>query len=610
MNNLWALNTKKLFLLIILLAGVLRLWGIWHGYPYSYYPDEAHFVKRALSFGSGDFNPHWFHKPAFYMYVLFFEYGLYFLIGKIAGIWSSISDFAVSYIKNPGPFYLIGRFTTILFSLGSIWVVYKLGERHFKKGSGIVAALLLSLSYGHVAASQNIKADTPAMFFVILSMFFLLNYLRDKKRSDLIWTAAFAGMGTATKAYPIVMLLPIVIGVILAHSYGERSIVSRQMGKAAFRIGIALAVFSLFYFVCSPYNFIDPLGRKSTFSPFFSVVAKISPLFGGERTVGPGDSICQKMGLLQGAIDYLRVLMATTGMGITIAGVGILGMWYLLFQLNKQVFLFLLYPILFIAASVLTNPGYAESRHQLPVYPFLAITGAALIVRLGETKGLRTSLVYIGLIVCLCYPFFNIVNRGVHLSREDTRNMAKAWIEANIPSGTRILMDESGPKLLRNKEGIQNILQKAEQADQKGQFTAHYASYLKYQLLVAEDTVAYDLHEIRLPWWRESQVREGTHYLTSDYDKDMGNPLRPVGVKDYDYYVKNGFEYAIVASYEYKSFLSDNTSSKKFPAFARFYRELFDKGKLIKEFSPNRGVKKPGPEIKILRFTEKIKNGH
>ena len=39
--------------------------GIWHSYPFSYYGDEVHFVERALSFGSFDFNPHWFHKPAF-----------------------------------------------------------------------------------------------------------------------------------------------------------------------------------------------------------------------------------------------------------------------------------------------------------------------------------------------------------------------------------------------------------------------------------------------------------------------------------------------------------------------------------------------------------------
>ncbi len=89
-------NKSNIIFLILLLAVTLRILGIWHSYPYSFYPDEAHFVKRALSFGSLDFNPHWFHKPALYMYILFFEYGLYFVIGKILGAWNSVSGFAVS----------------------------------------------------------------------------------------------------------------------------------------------------------------------------------------------------------------------------------------------------------------------------------------------------------------------------------------------------------------------------------------------------------------------------------------------------------------------------------------------------------------------------------
>ena len=596
-------GSRRLFISIVLLAVVLRLWGIWHGYPYSYYSDEAHFVKRALSFGSGDLNPHWFHKPAFYMYILFCEYSLYFLFGKIVGLWPSMSEFAVSYIKNPGAFYLIGRFTTVLFSLGSIWVVYRIGEKHFRKNTGIVAALLLSLSYGHVAASQDIKADTPAMFFAILSVLFLLNYVQKEKNRDLILAAAFAGLGTATKYYPIVMLMPIVLGVILVHCSAEVSFAGRT-SKIARLVALVFIAFSLFYFICSPYNFFDPLGRQTTFKPVSSLVSKISQIFGPEKIERSGDFIGQRMGILPGAINYFKVLISKTGMGIIIGTISILGFCYLFSKMNKQYFLFLFYPAVFMLTSVFLYPGYAEPRHQLPIYPFLALTGAALIVCFAKSKRLASSPVHIGVIVSLLllYPLYNIVDRAISVSEEDTRNIAKYWIEQNIPSETKILVDENGPQLLMSEKRINKILENAEQADPNGQFTAHYDTYLKYQLLAAKGVVTYNLHYIRFPWWREREVQSGIHELTSDYDRDMGNPLKHVGVGPYDYYVDNGFEYAVVHNNAYRKFMVDNLVSKNFPSLTKFYRELFERGKLIKLISPLTGNKTRGPEIRIYNF--------
>ena len=89
---------------VFALAEIVRLWGVGHDLPFSYYGDEQHFVKRGLSFGSGDLNPHWFHKPAFYMYILFFDYGVFYCAGWLTGFWSSVADFAVSYVLNRGRF--------------------------------------------------------------------------------------------------------------------------------------------------------------------------------------------------------------------------------------------------------------------------------------------------------------------------------------------------------------------------------------------------------------------------------------------------------------------------------------------------------------------------
>ena len=70
---------------ILLLAFFVRVWGNKFGLPQLYYWDEPTVVNRAIRFGSGDLNPHFFYYPALYMYVLFIVSGGYFVFGKLTG---------------------------------------------------------------------------------------------------------------------------------------------------------------------------------------------------------------------------------------------------------------------------------------------------------------------------------------------------------------------------------------------------------------------------------------------------------------------------------------------------------------------------------------------
>ena len=82
---------------ILVVAAAARLWGVAHDLPFVYYYDETHLMNRAVGFGKGDLNPHWFHKPALYMYVLFALFGAYFVLGRLTGRFASVDAFAVHY---------------------------------------------------------------------------------------------------------------------------------------------------------------------------------------------------------------------------------------------------------------------------------------------------------------------------------------------------------------------------------------------------------------------------------------------------------------------------------------------------------------------------------
>jgi 4-amino-4-deoxy-L-arabinose transferase-like glycosyltransferase len=597
------LNTKRIFFGIILLAIVLRLWGIWHGYPYSYYADEAHFVKRALSFGSGDLNPHWFHKPAFYMYLLFFEYGLFYIFGKMSGLWHSVNDFAVSYIINPGPFYLIGRITTAVFSIGSIIFAFLTAKELFNRKTGLIAGILLTLSFGHVVVTKDIKADTPSMFFTIVSAYFLVCYMKEKRVKHIIYSAVFAGVGTATKYYSIVMLFPIFIAIISNNS----NLNKKNLTKRVKILAISLISFYSAYFICSPYNFVDPLGRESTFGRFYLLASKVNKAFQPlSNTTDEKADFLTEIGnrdkknkdFFQGLKAYIYKLYE--GMGFIIFSAVCIGFILLLLNLDRTNFIFLLFPASFSLLSAFLHPGYADIRHQIVIYPFMVVGGSLFFVKIYDIVSSYRFYRWFLLLFALL-PLYQIINYNIYISRNDTRNLAKKWIESNIQNGTKILIDENGPKLLINEKTLIPQLEKAKNSDAKGQFTAHYENYLRYQLLAARDSITYDLTEIRFPWWRDSGKVGALHNLTSEYDKDMGNPLRPVGVNSYSYYLMNGFEFAVVHSYKYTRFINETYVSKNFPSFTKFYRELFTKATLVKVFSPKNGDR-PGPTVKVFKF--------
>ena len=74
-------------------AMAMRLYGLFHDLPFSYYGDELPFVKRSMSLGAGDLNLHWFNKPAFLMCLLLVCFGAFYVIASAFGAFASSEAF-------------------------------------------------------------------------------------------------------------------------------------------------------------------------------------------------------------------------------------------------------------------------------------------------------------------------------------------------------------------------------------------------------------------------------------------------------------------------------------------------------------------------------------
>lgn len=618
-------------------ALLFLLWGIGHDLPQSYYPDEAHFVKRSLSFGNGDLNPHWFHKPALLMYILFGAYGTYYVAGRAVGAWGSADEFGESFVADPGAFYLIGRLVVAAFALGSILVVWRTGTRCFGRAAGWIAALLLTLTYGFVDSSQSVKADVPALFFAVLGLHLTITYLEDPRSWRLLVAAGVAGLGAATKYYPAMLLAPIGLALLIAEGRpdGRPGAWPRRIRRG----GAAVAVFLLAFFAGSPYSFIDPLGRHQTFGRLGALHDKVLALVESSNGAGAepaaeegsvgvdarypdgsaaGDEASsasreerpdvagersRRMGYLRGLVHYGQVLVRPDGMGPVVGSLCLAGLVFALLRGRPASWLLLSYIAAFVMASVLLYPGYAKPRHQVPIHGFAVLPAAALLAGLyGRFPRARWWLTA-ALAAALAFPAARLTARAIDNCREDSRGAAAMWIHENLPAGTRLLVDENGPPLVRSPEQIEEELHQALLADPDGQFTADYDTYLKLQLAVAEKAaITYRIFEIRKAWWRREEPESGERYLDGTKDRDMGNPLRKVGVRTLDAYRSEGYQYAVISSEAYAPYLDPSSSAAaRRPAFARLYRDILEQGEPVVTFSPETGPF-TGPEVKILRI--------
>src|SRR2546427_6664199 len=111
-------------------ALALRLWGIHYGLPWLFYfHDEPQVVLRALRFGTGDLNPHFFIWPGtLLLYLAFLAYTALFAAGLVAGWWHCAAGFAAAYFQDPTALYLLAPLESGAFCVWGVWLAWRLGR--------------------------------------------------------------------------------------------------------------------------------------------------------------------------------------------------------------------------------------------------------------------------------------------------------------------------------------------------------------------------------------------------------------------------------------------------------------------------------------------------
>lgn len=590
---------------VLLLAAALRLWGAWHDLPFSYYGDELHFMKRAMALGTGDLNPHWFHKPAFLMYILAFAYGLYFAAGMALGRFESTAEFGAHFLTDSMPFLLIGRLVVVAFGVATVYVVYRIARKVYDDPrAGIAAALAAAVLTPMVQSSLVIKSDVPCGFLMALSIYLYLGTRDSARLRPLVLAALLAGVAMGTHYY----------GVVLVPAYaaleGLRGLRRQSPWRTVLlRWALTGVLFVLGFFLASPYNFLDPTWGTVTYESVLrslnlsgeAPVTHYEPDSGTEFK--PGASAWGGAGAA-----FFRMAAKPASIGVVLGLLALLGLAVALARRETRWYgLLVLIPCLsFFVAAITVAAYHAQPRHLNAIYPLLAtlVWPAALALarlpaatRAPRRRARLQSSIALGLAVLACVPtLIESVALIRRVSRLDSRLVSYRWIQENLPRQELILVDEYGPVLNPSPRAIAGL--KARLAALPESPFIHHQD-LRLGLLERYPAAdAMNFEEIGHQWWLPREKTDA-ELAANEVDLDMGNPLISRQPKPLAHYRGRGIRFVITNHDAQEEYFRPR--GKGFPSFVRFYNELRTT-RLVQTFDPDTWGGK-GPTIWVYDIT-------
>jgi hypothetical protein len=203
--------------LVLLFVFYLRYMAIHDGLPYLHHYDEPYLATAALNvLKTGSVTPRYSENcyGGFMRYTCTFVDYLHFqylksrpeyFLDSFAQIKTNLDgDFRT--ISFPS-FYFWNRLYLALISTAGVWLCYVLGKK-FRNGlTGILAALILALSYHYLDHSKFTTVDVPMTFWAVLTVIFALQFNQTKKFSFLSLSLFTGGMAIATKLSGAITLI-------------------------------------------------------------------------------------------------------------------------------------------------------------------------------------------------------------------------------------------------------------------------------------------------------------------------------------------------------------------------------------------------------------------
>ncbi len=443
---------KKLLLLILLFGALFRFYGLNWDQGYHLHPDERAIIMTVVkiqfpadlnSFLSPDspFNPHFFAYGSFPFYLLKF-------IGEGLG---AFNPFFTGYdLIN-----IAGRFTSALFDLGTLALVFYLGRKLFGAKVGYIASFFYAVSVLPIQLSHFYAVDTLLTFFILAALYRLILFYEKPTIKHALFIGIFLGLALATKTSALVLFFPIAAALIapfalliLRQPHKPRLWLSRLPASInhvfSFSFIISIAAFLVFA-ICSPYAIID-------FPEFWRQTLEQSQM---TRSAFTFPYTLQYVGKIPYLYEIKNIIL--WGLGPLLGIISFIGtIYFFRHAFSRKLHaippmrqgkwaLEVIIAIFFLAYFLIVGRfAIGFMRYMLPLYPMLCIFGALAaymflkyLKHYLKNRLLRFTLYAIPFTLILIWPISFIRTYTV----PNPRTTATLWINEFIPAGKVIAQE-------------------------------------------------------------------------------------------------------------------------------------------------------------------------
>lgn len=418
-----AISWKPL-LPLILLALILRLWGVTFGMPFDYHLDESAYRSSALDFTWEKIHP--LFGP--FQILLLPQHAL--LRSAVdalpAGVPGLSAEVQAALSSRTMSFQLLARWNSALLGALSVVPVFLLGRRLWNPLAGWVAAVLLTFCYIHARASHFGVPDTAMTFLALVAAWYGTRLSPRGRWRDYLLAGTAAGLAVSAKllAWPLFVLL------FLFHAFPAE----RPQGEGWFRRTflngrlVLMAGAAVVSFLATAPQLV--LHFKPTYAFW-----KFAATLGASGGMG-------KIKLDEGPRLYFYLNSMRWGMGDLMLLLCLAGFVWAVLQRRRSVLVLLSFPVLVLA--FLCKPGNMYfARYALVAVPFLLLAGGALLAELllKVPARWRLATAAAALFALVAQPAVSIVRYNRLVGEVDTRTLAKRWMEENVPDGSTILLE-------------------------------------------------------------------------------------------------------------------------------------------------------------------------
>ena len=403
-------------------------------------------------------NPHWFPLGSILIYALVF-------LRSVVELFTDVGGFDMRYA---------GRTLSALADVGTVLMVFVLGRHIYGRNVGLLAAALTSLAVIHIQHSHFYRPETFTVLLTLASIWATLRMVEKRRLRDSMLLGVIVGLALAPKVNVLPILAPLALGYgyrILDEAEGlwdeiTPAMVGKIAGHAAIGGMVALGVF----FVTTPYAFIDleafvsdvslqtRMAREAGFFPFtVQYVDTPAFLYQIRQTAVWG------LGVPLGVVAWLSIPFTALMLFVDrrhFRGDLILLAWVvpsLIFLESFEVrflrYLFPLMPVMILLASRMML--WNIDRFGVPLREAVKSVRDCVSQIRRRHLDVRRWIMVIALGLAFILPVFVLVSTAFYslafqrvYANEHPANQAAAWVQAEIPPDSPIVLDNHWDEFL------------------------------------------------------------------------------------------------------------------------------------------------------------------